>query len=45
MTQTAYDPVFPGTAAPVLEARNLTKHFQVRRGPRSRSAVHAVENV
>src|ERR1700759_3503436 len=29
----------------VLEARDLTKHFHVRRGLRSRSIVHAVENV
>ena len=29
----------------MLEARNLTKHFHVRHGVRSRSAVHAVENV
>src|ERR1700735_1143038 len=33
------------TPTPVLEARNLTKHFHVRRGARSRSVVHAVENV
>ena len=33
------------TATSVLEARNLTKHFHVRRGLRSKSAVHAVENV
>src|ERR1700760_18029 len=32
-------------APPVLEARGLTKHFHVRRGLRSRSIVHAVENV
>ena len=29
----------------VLEARDLTKHFHVRRGLRPRSTVHAVENV
>jgi peptide/nickel transport system ATP-binding protein len=44
MTETLTDPVAPGTAVPVLEARDLTKHFHVRRG-RSRSTVHAVENV
>ena len=33
------------TAASVLEARNLTKYFHVRRGLRPRSTVHAVENV
>jgi peptide/nickel transport system ATP-binding protein len=45
MTETLTEPVSPGTAAPVLEARNLTKHFHVRRGLRPRSTVHAVENV
>src|ERR1700759_578105 len=29
----------------VLEARDLTKHFHVRRGLRPRATVHAVENV
>jgi peptide/nickel transport system ATP-binding protein len=32
-------------APPVLEARDLTKHFHVRRGLRPRATVHAVENV
>src|ERR1700761_3730691 len=45
MTETATEPVSPDTAAPVLEARDLTKHFHVRRGLRARSTVHAVENV
>jgi peptide/nickel transport system ATP-binding protein len=45
MTETMADPVSPGTAAPVLEARNLTKHFHLRRGFRARTTVHAVENV
>src|ERR1700727_3672520 len=33
------------TATSVLEARNLTKHFHLRRGFRARTTVHAVENV
>jgi peptide/nickel transport system ATP-binding protein len=45
MTETLADQASPGTAAPVLEARDLTKHFHVRRGLRPRSTVHAVENV
>src|ERR1700749_1369239 len=32
-------------APPVLEARDLTKHFHVRRGRRPPATVHAVENV
>src|ERR1700753_1823770 len=39
MTETAT------AAPPVLEARDLTKHFHVRRGLRPRATVHAVENV
>jgi peptide/nickel transport system ATP-binding protein len=46
MTETLASPASPGTDAPVLEARNLTKLFRVRRGRRGRrGAVHAVENV
>ena len=46
MTETLASPASPGTDAPVLEARNLTKLFRVRRGLRGRrGAVHAVENV
>ena len=46
MTETLASPASPGTDAPVLEARNLTKLFQGRRGRRGRrGAVHAVENV
>ena len=45
MTDTMTDPASAGTATPVLEARNLTKLFHVRRGLRSRGTVHAVEDV
>ena len=45
MTETLAHPASPGTAAPVLEARDLTKHFHVRRGLRPRAIVHAVEHV
>jgi peptide/nickel transport system ATP-binding protein len=45
MTGTMTDPAVPGTAVPVLEARNLTKLFHVRRGLRGRGTVHAVEDV
>ncbi|MGO9778526.1 MAG: ABC transporter ATP-binding protein [Streptosporangiaceae bacterium] len=46
MTETLASPASPGTDAPVLEARDLTKLFRVRRGRRDRrGAVHAVENV
>ena len=40
------EPTTPGAAeAPVLEARDLTKLFRVRRGLRGRGTVHAVQNV
>ena len=46
MTETLANPAAAGpTPSPVLEARNLTKYFHVRRGLRPRSTVHAVENV
>ncbi len=45
MTETRADPAPPGTAVPVLEARNLTKLFRIRHGFRGRATVHAVEDV
>jgi len=45
MTETLASPASSGTDTPLLEARNLTKLFRVRRGLRGRDAVHAVENV
>jgi peptide/nickel transport system ATP-binding protein len=56
MTETAPSPAAPGTGAPLLEARGLTKHFAVHHAKRSGRArlagargeapvVHAVEDV
>ena len=45
MTETLAAQAARESTAPVLEARDLTKHFHVRRGLRPRTSVHAVENV